>query len=60
MNKILREKTFPSNLAIQPIQDAISPANADVIVVLAKNKLNYGGKPAASITSEAAFENYLP
>ena len=54
MNKILREKTFPSKLAIQPVQDAISPANADVIVVLASNQLNYGEKPAASITSIAA------
>lgn len=59
MNKILREKTFPSKLAIQPVQDAISPANADVSVVLASNQLNYSEKPAASITSNAASVYYL-
>ncbi len=46
MNKILREKIFPSKLAIQPVQD--------VIVVLASNQLNYGEKLASSVTSKAA------
>jgi hypothetical protein len=45
MNKILREKTLPTKLAIQPVQGVIvNPAN---------NQLYYSGEPAILIAREA-------
>jgi hypothetical protein len=54
MNKILRGKTLPSILAIQPVRGVITSTNVNVIVNLGNNQLNHCREQAILITRKAA------
>jgi hypothetical protein len=54
MNKILRGKTIPSKLAIQPARGVITSTNVHVIVNLGNNQLNHSREQAILITRKAA------